>query len=1226
MSWLGWWKNDNLKATYDVTRYNEYSNLSCKWVDDTNSGIIVNGFGPFDATPNVSGISRRDRDFVCYVRFKTVPRTTDALTQLYAVDVKTNKNFSIVQGFSTLKMVFEKILLPSGTIQIPSKCEGWTPTEWITETVSLRGSASNSYSEVMIKAPDQNKTVTKTVSVSNNTLIFECQLLYIKGDVKDSSLIFGVNKINITEIPLITVTYENYNSMTINKTILMNQRNNTNNIDLLVSGEIPLWICDKLLPLSTKGYFNGNGQIVSSTTSGTKYHIEKINDNPFSEIDSSINFGTSKNVNLSSDLWSGVYIKYITLSEYYKNRSKPFKYCQGDSIVDSNYTYIRDPEKDDIREIEVDGSTLNIYFNQQISTNFLNKYVKEDNTLVFDLIDIETFSSVIEQLNPSSITNIQIILDEMVLKQLGDLFDTSFTDKIINKVKFEYSYGTDSQGIKELNVTPIYKITDLYCINTQEITSGDFIPNVNFQGDITYDNLYLTNVKAPSNVSATNVNLIVDGNITKFYYDGLPEGVDTLNAPPVPGEIVQKKTCMNLIDIHDSSDIVKDKFGVTRDGEFIQTIFISFILAYDNSDIRNKFNEFDLKSSNSNITDNETDELYDDEFKDTEYLDTIIRYERDDLIYQIVPDSSINEIIFRINIQRTNNFLRSVEETVDNETKIYTDIFLNKTLSAVFKDLTESEFHIEVSELILTKKYTVTFNADENDNYIRDLGNVRIYYYNGDEQYAYETRIAETSTYSVLNLLIVYGDWIIEDSQDKLIPEPVDWLMDNEEHRVFNREIDDNGETTKISIDFPVTKELEIYVDVSHIYSINTFITNNVYWDLNLVVSGEIPQWVYEELLPLDRYLNSSKEVSSVREYCKLCYINDKSFGNSLTFKISSKDLNGQPVFSSIDLTNIANSEAFEKLSYGRLNFFVDKIKLLKRFENQYLPFRNVQQNTPEYTFVDDWSLKLPDCYKDCEINQDKLNINFSEYEQINNQYLLTDIVDNKNMYLDISTSLLSIEGLDNVTTINLNLEVLKYFVYEKDCGLCLYPNGNYINQIYLLYNLDGFIKTKVFYESNIFQFIINCYTVYGENKIETISGKNVRLVKPSINQFSLNENEEFIGFRHIIGKYGNITITNLYRTNLGGDFRNFKEMNLLISGEIPDWLFKYFGDQYALPLKLKFNRYQYPYGYIYNFTNDDDYNLLITSINALPAPNSGIDNESLSDQCTMDLTQVLNN
>ena len=116
--------------------------------------------------------------------------------------------------------------------------------------------------------------------------------------------------------------------------------------------------------------------------------------------------------------------------------------------------------------------------------------------------------------------------------------------------------------------------------------------------------------------------------------------------------------------------------------------------------------------------------------------------------------------------------------------------------------------------------------------------------------------------------------------------------------------------------------------------------------------------------------------------------------------------------------------------------------------------------------------------------------------------------------------------------------------------------------------------------------------------------------------------NKKCIGFKYdsyvenlTINKY-KCTNTQHYRDNI------IKKINLLVAGEIPTWLMEYM----PLPFNLKFLEFDETY-WIYELTKEDDYDLQITSINALPTPDGdvGIDNSTKENQCSLNLEKFIN-
>ena len=1260
MSWLGLWgKKKEQIIGQTVNKYNKYSYLNWKWIDDTNSSIIVNGFGPYDATPSVGSISYDTtlREYRSYIYYKVIKENIVSAAMQVFLDINTYLDYDLVKNFSKFKAVFEKIAIKNGTITVPTDIYvvpgSAAQVTYGEETVSLRCCASNRYNDVEIvvnkNGGKEFYPLEKTLSVSDGTLIFECIELYIKGDTKISSDIFGNNVINIDNIPTIDISYNNPNEIDIKKTLLINQKSGVNyGIILAVEGEIPIWVYDELLPLSTKGYVNATGQPVSSSYTGTKYHIERVND-CFTSVPSLINFGTRKDINLSSEKWDGVFIKDVYISRYYENKTKPFYYWQGTQKVESIIHYVDDPETKDIENVILNTTgqpILEIQFSDQNEVNFLDKYVQQirigselKNVLVFDLAGIPDFNSVIEEATEWNLQNIIISLNKLIIRKEGDQFSDSFTSEIIENIQIKYINSENENCVLQFNAPPSCSLNNLYCINTSEMVLGDTIYTINLDKKVPYGHLYLTNLGGSNSVTPDSVNLVVSGDITAVYTGGLPEGVDTINAPPVPGDVLEEKTCMNLINYHNSTELKKEKFGNTKNGNFQQTVFVSFILAYDTSDIRNKLDNFDLKSSNSGMT------VGKDEGRDlseTTYSDTVIRYERDDIVYYTKFNN--HEIYLYIEKEETNNFLTTREEDENGTIIKYTDIFLDKNISSDFRTFPFplSWIYLIVEDLILTNQYKVTFNG------IGEMGKLRIYYYESDQSTTYQSVVPEVFEYLVDNLYIFSGNLKVDpDTETKMfIPQPVDWSENDTQHHVFNI----NSDTKQISIDLPVSADLEEYASIRHLYCINTIITNNSdlhiqFPKLNLVVSSNIPQWVYEQLLPLPKLLH---EDGLIDEYNNQVYgIQLYSINAPSIYGISGINEENESIYSELDLTNLANSNSFNRIysvdDEELMDFYVNKIKLLERFRGTNLPFKQVVNNeiTPtDYTFVHDLGMYLPPMDEIEQPDEDgllTLTVQIPARNGILNDLIVLndpdDIYLGGSVILDLSRELQLNEG-SKITQLKYQFEDGIFFsndiyggIVNFQTGIAFVGNGIQpeLTKV-MVANPDGFFQTWVIQNTGSLTLCNIKYLYLIETEIEEgqENSSNIKTIIPkdSIGEKGILKEKGSIILNQIqcSSYYGNLSEVKVYfltNCSVYGASIPKKEINLVIKGEIPTWIFGYLplGENFLIGIGGQIKK-----------QSEDPIGMFpkVVSINAISYPGLEIDNRDAENQCSIDLSQIL--
>ena len=422
---------------------------------------------------------------------------------------------------------------------------------------------------------------------------------------------------------------------------------------------------------------------------------------------------------------------------------------------------------------------------------------------------------------------------------------------------------------------------------------------------------------------------------------------------------------------------------------------------------------------------------------------------------------------------------------------------------------------------------------------------------------------------------------------------------------------------------------------------------------INLFINGEIPAWVFKEVLPLTvkvgtethyRFIKPDNTIyldkTGTDDDLQIIGINDKpNIKNVLFPEINMNGYTG----SSIDLSDIsngtavANADTFDRMFIGNNKvFFVNKVTLLERFKEriniegvfQYYKDDPTKPKNCVYSdiiYVDDWALKLPECYEGCEIDEDdatQLVMKFGTYEQFESDaYLLKNVVNENNLYLDISMSTID---ASNITKIDLILDKMKYFFSnESDRTLSFFENIRSLNIIYILFNDNGFIKTKSFNYNNLhdnFSNIINnCYIIEGDIRLEN----SVRMIKPLKNIFKEYNDKQCIVLKYTIYCDTDLTIIeNLFTNTFNND--KFHDINLLVSGEIPTKIMDYM----PLPIKLNYVTYDENYGYIFELSKDKT-NIKhgITSVNALPTPDGdvGIDNSDPNDQCTLNLENLIN-
>lgn len=447
---------------------------------------------------------------------------------------------------------------------------------------------------------------------------------------------------------------------------------------------------------------------------------------------------------------------------------------------------------------------------------------------------------------------------------------------------------------------------------------------------------------------------------------------------------------------------------------------------------------------------------------------------------------------------------------------------------------------------------------------------------------------------------------------------------------------------------------------------------------INLFVNGEIPTWVFKEVLPLQeevieegqvkiykKYLDSNGNVYCATEPTQvsdleIIGINADPGMKNIRFPYKGQLISPNIMIyyqgNSIDLSDIgkgaaANLDTFKRMyvkdeeNKPKKVFHVNEVKLLKRFQEklpipegtftyfEYEDSVNKEKNsTVTWSEERDWVLDLPDCYESCELSGTELTVKFGEYLQIDymvgddmvRDYLFAKLLKDNNFYLDISMKMNSNLDLDNIITLNIYLNILKYISWSNTIMLVNSHN------IYIIFNKDGFLENKEISKNNIKQKINYCYLIYeSEENTNTIDRNNI-LIKPDENIFKFDDN---IRLKQYLNIYRTVTINNLKCTNIYqssifiySKFPPNTEVNLLVSGNIPLWLSKYFySENKALPLEVKSGDRN---GFCELVESDgstevtDEY-FMINSINDMPAPGIGIDNTSPDNQCSMDLSSM---
>ena len=722
----------------------------------------------------------------------------------------------------------------------------------------------------------------------------------------------------------------------------------------------------------------------------------------------------------------------------------------------------------------------------------------------------------------------------------------------------------------------------------------------------------------------------------------------TLNDAPIPGTCVIGNSFINLIS---NKKVEPTYFGIQDGDTFIQQIFATRVLLYDNQ-VNRSLENLGLKSSNRKKIGHTVGVLNEDV---VEYEDTEMEYGNDDIIDYISTSSeestSNEEVILVIEKQTVNNFLN----TTVSGTKKFTEVYLNSDCSSSLRNVIgENEdnldMKIRVLNLCLLDQYFVAFNAGSDPESTPDLGTIRVHYYGGNGDYL--TIEAKSSSYEIEELTAIVGE--LKNNESKIIPITEEWNNedDNKNHHIFNRIVEDDE--VIVYLELP-KKELVIENGITiDCYSmVNMTVTNDVNYFLYLIVSGELPNWIFEDILPLPVYVKKDggrlriKKTEPNEKYGRLYCINSaiSEYGVSL------EDNEGHDTTSKINLTNVAKLETFNRV-YGvsdpdeGVNFYVNKVTVLERFRGQQLPFKyydGLTENSLEsgdYTYEKDWSLLLPPMEQPY-VNINNLTVSFkidARNNILSNLTELNDPDDNlsgNHIVLDLSQILTNPDSFNYLyyefkngiffsyqrTGIyaNFRIEIATYNGMQPEYTLIKYSDSN------------GFIKEKTIvseiYNANTqantyytYCVIDNSYLI-NSNDMDDVGTQTKVVPKDSLFGEGTGKIKlEGISFTGSFSKVklNRYFLTNCYSRKYFSTQEPDIDINLVIKGTIPDWLYEY------LPLGENFRLK--PDGEITRDENDPDWYKYpkVVSINAIPYPGLEIDNRDAENQCSMDLSQVL--
>ena len=199
--------------------------------------------------------------------------------------------------------------------------------------------------------------------------------------------------------------------------------------------------------------------------------------------------------------------------------------------------------------------------------------------------------------------------------------------------------------------------------------------------------------------------------------------------------------------------------------------------------------------------------------------------------------------------------------------------------------------------------------------------------------------------------------------------------------------------------------------------------------------------------------------------------------------------------------------------------------------------------------------------------------------------------------------------------------------------GICLMLADTSV--IWVIYNKNGFLETKEFGVDNIKQKINYCYLIHETYENTKELNRDNILIKPVSDALDQQNN---IILHDYFFMSDNMEINHLKCTNVcqksdpnsNEEFPEKTEVNLLISGDVTDWVNKHFKDSdKILPIMLRngvekeTENGEYECEILSANYEETDY-FKVTSINALPAPGIGIANSDPDDQCSLNLEDFM--
>ena len=410
--------------------------------------------------------------------------------------------------------------------------------------------------------------------------------------------------------------------------------------------------------------------------------------------------------------------------------------------------------------------------------------------------------------------------------------------------------------------------------------------------------------------------------------------------------------------------------------------------------------------------------------------------------------------------------------------------------------------------------------------------------------------------------------------------------------------------------------------------------------NVNLIFQGELPSSFYTSQLPLnDKYLFLWWNKLSVRteDDCedddqkrnKFASING-AYSDLLHLPLIEKGKEEEtPISTNITLECLAdNSTLYERMyvDYNKV-FFVNEVKLPKRFEenleiegceiyeNTFTYFDGNTEQPSEITYIEkDYGLLLKMDSPILEVdsqNTKQLNLTFEKFEQIGEtEYLLSKYLNDSNVIIDITLidtedGIRIDENVDYENNFNFHI-FLKELVYVTgNCNIGLLDTDSM--NLYIYHNIKGFREKKSISELQTKICTINeVYAVYNQ-PIPLVNNQIIPLESSEVFE-NTQDGGKLLKFEDSTNT--KCMVDKCYCTNLAPKDENQKrfgeiDVNLVVSGNIPDWIYSwesYSGTettygQLPLPYNLT-NAYQENYKLL---TSNTFHKWLLVSINALP-------------------------